>query len=178
MSERELTTRDLAGSTPDTASTDEATAADATDVDRELRAEDEPLSHERAQRDSLQRPTASDADDSINEGREANAAAGADSAQLTGSSVSDEAPLLPTDQTDRFTARWQEIQAGFVDQPRASVEHADALVADLMQRLAASFSNERERLEQQWDRGDDVTTEDLRVTLTRYRSFFDRLLSA
>ena len=51
-------------------------------------------------------------------------------------------------------------------------------MADLMQRLAASFSNERERLEAQWDRGDDVSTEELRVAFTRYRSFFDRLLSA
>lgn len=90
----------------------------------------------------------------------------------------DRGPLLPDDQSERFTTRWQEIQASFVDQPRDSVEQADALVADLMQRLAASFSNERERLEAQWDRGNDVSTEDLRVALTRYRSFFDRLLSA
>ena len=87
-------------------------------------------------------------------------------------------PLLPHDQSERFTTGWQEIQASFVDQPRDAVAQADALVADLMQRLAASFSNERERLEAQWDRGDDVSTEDLRVALTRYRSFFDRLLSA
>ena len=86
-------------------------------------------------------------------------------------------PLLPSDQTDRFTSRWQEIQTSFVDEPRDAVAEADALVADLMQRLAASFSQERERLEGQWDRGDDVSTEDLRVALTRYRSFFDRLLS-
>ena len=86
--------------------------------------------------------------------------------------------LLPSDQTERFTARWREIQTDFVDRPRDSVEQADALVADLMQRLAASFSNERERLEKQWDGGDDVSTEDLRLALTRYRSFFDRLLSA
>jgi hypothetical protein len=86
--------------------------------------------------------------------------------------------LLPDEQTERFTNRWHEIQASFVDEPRESVAEADALVADLMQRLAASFSNEREQLESQWDRGDDVSTEDLRVALTRYRSFFDRLLSA
>ena len=87
-------------------------------------------------------------------------------------------PLLPDDQSERFATRWQEIQTSFVDQPRDAVEQADVLVADLMQRLAASFSNEREQLEAQWDRGDDVSTEDLRVALTRYRSFFDRLLSA
>lgn len=87
-------------------------------------------------------------------------------------------PLLPDDQTERFTTRWEEIQVSFVDEPRESVAQADALVADLMQRLAAGFSAERERLEGQWDSGDDVSTEDLRVALTRYRSFFDRLLSA
>jgi hypothetical protein len=93
-------------------------------------------------------------------------------------SSADGGSLLPDEQTERFTTRWQQIQTAFVDEPRESVTQADALVADLMQRLAASFSNERERLESQWDRGDDVSTEDLRVALTRYRSFFDRLLSA
>ena len=87
-------------------------------------------------------------------------------------------PLLPSDESTRFTTRWQEIQVSFVDRPREAVAEADALVADLMQRLAASFSNERENLEGQWARGDDVSTEDLRVALTRYRSFFERLLSA
>ena len=87
-------------------------------------------------------------------------------------------PLLPDDQSVRFTSRWQEIQASFVDEPRDSVEQADALVADLMQQLASSFSEERQRLETQWDRGDDVSTEDLRVALQRYRGFFQRLLSA
>jgi hypothetical protein len=90
----------------------------------------------------------------------------------------DQEPLFASDQSERFTTRWQEIQTSFVDQPRNAVAEADTLVADLMQRLAASFSQERERLETQWDRGDDVSTEDLRVALTRYRSFFDRLLSA
>ena len=85
-------------------------------------------------------------------------------------------PLLPAEQADRFTSRWQEIQAGFVDEPQRSVEQADALVADLMQRLAAIFAQEREQLEAQWAQGDDVSTEDLRVALMRYRSFFDRLL--
>jgi hypothetical protein len=87
-------------------------------------------------------------------------------------------PLLPTEDGDRFKSRWHEIQAGFVDEPQHSVEQADALVAELMQRLAATFSDERGRLEAQWAKGGDVSTEDLRVALTRYRSFFDRLLSA
>ena len=85
--------------------------------------------------------------------------------------------LLPDEQSDRFTSQWREIQTAFVDRPQEAVEEADALVADLMQRVTASLANERERLESQWARGDEVSTEDLRVALTRYRSFFDRLLS-
>jgi hypothetical protein len=86
--------------------------------------------------------------------------------------------LLPTDQNERFTTRWEEIQAGFVDEPQKSVEEADSLVSDLMQRVTNGLSSERERLEKQWAAGDDVSTEDLRVALTRYRTFFDRLLKA
>ena len=103
---------------------------------------------------------------------------GATPMQETQSGGSEHEPLFPNDQSERFTSRWREIQISFVDQPRDAVAEADSLVADLMQRLAASFSQERERLEAQWDQGDDVSTEDLRVALTRYRSFFDRLLSA
>jgi hypothetical protein len=94
------------------------------------------------------------------------------------STAQEREPLLSDDQSTSFTERWREIQVGFVDEPRESVARADTLVADLMQQLAASFSDERDRLEKQWDSGDDVSTEDLRVALTRYRSFFDRLLSA
>ena len=64
----------------------------------------------------------------------------------------------------------------FVDEPRAAVERADSLVAEVMKQLAEGFARERSTLEHQWDRGDNVTTEDLRVALQRYRSFFDRLL--
>ena len=85
--------------------------------------------------------------------------------------------LLPADQTRLYNAQWSDIQAHFVDQPRQSVEQADALVVDIMQRVTAGFSHERERLEAQWEQGADVSTEDLRVVLTRYRSFFDRLIS-
>ena len=58
------------------------------------------------------------------------------------------------------------------------MQAADQLVAEIMQRLAESFARERSDLEQQWDRGEDVSTEDLRVALQRYRSFFQRLLAA
>ena len=100
-----------------------------------------------------------------------------DEADLSQSGDEQQQPLLPQDQAERYRSEWHRIQAGFVDEPRRSVEEADRLVADLMQRLAAVFSDEREQLEKQWDSGDDVSTEDLRVGLTRYRSFFDRLLS-
>jgi glutathione S-transferase len=86
-------------------------------------------------------------------------------------------PLLPHEQGDEFAERWQEIQASFVDRPQEAVQEADALVADLMQRITTTFAAERERLEKQWAEGDDVSTEDLRVALTNYRSFFGRLLS-
>ena len=86
-------------------------------------------------------------------------------------------PLLPDEQTEQLNDRWEEIQASFVDRPQEAVKEADALVADLMQRITSSFTRERERLEQQWSQGDDVSTEDLRVALTRYRSFFERLLT-
>jgi hypothetical protein len=86
-------------------------------------------------------------------------------------------PLLLPDRAERYRTRWEEIQTSFVDEPHESVEAADRLVADLMQSLAARFSEARELLESQWDGGADVSTEDLRVALTRYRSFFDRLLS-
>jgi hypothetical protein len=86
-------------------------------------------------------------------------------------------PLFPENETTNFRNRWTEIQTAFVDEPRRAVEQADALVADVIKRLANSFADERSKLEGQWGRGDDVSTEDLRVALQRYRAFFDRLLS-
>jgi hypothetical protein len=88
------------------------------------------------------------------------------------------APLLAEADVTACRGRWDEVQAGFVDRPREAVEQADALVADVMERLTAGFAEQRSRLEGQWDRGDDISTEELRVALTRYRSFFNRLLAA
>jgi len=100
-----------------------------------------------------------------------------DSEVAAGSEV--RGPLLPSEQSERFDQRWHEIQASFVDEPRQAVEQADTLVAELMQELASGFSETRSTLEGQWDNdGDDASTEDLRIALTRYRSFFNRLLSA
>jgi len=85
-------------------------------------------------------------------------------------------PLFPSSEAESFKGRWRSIQSGFVDEPRRAVEEADQLIAEVMKALAGSFADERRNLEQQWDRG-DVSTEDLRLGLRRYRSFFDRLLS-
>jgi hypothetical protein len=88
-----------------------------------------------------------------------------------------EGPLLPQDVVQEFRSRWDQIQTGFVDEPREAVRQADELVANAIKRLADSFAEARAGLERQWDRGGDVSTEDLRVGLRRYRTFFQRLLS-
>jgi hypothetical protein len=85
-------------------------------------------------------------------------------------------PLFSESEMREFRSRWSQVQTGFVDEPRRTVEDADKLVAAVMQRLAEGFANERSGLERQWDKGDNVSTEDLRMALQRYRSFFDRLL--
>ena len=93
------------------------------------------------------------------------------------SSASDTTPLFPNNELEELRIRWSEVQTGFVDEPRRAVEQADSLVASAMKRLAEVFAEERSKLEGQWDRGDNVSTEDLRIALQRYRSFFHRLLS-
>jgi hypothetical protein len=88
------------------------------------------------------------------------------------------AMLLEDGELQDITMRWKDIQAEFVDEPKVAVREADALVADLMQRLAAMFAAERAELEDRWAGGSQVSTEDLRQGLRRYRSFFERLLAA
>jgi hypothetical protein len=88
------------------------------------------------------------------------------------------ASLLEDGELQNITARWKDIQAEFVDEPEQAVQQADALVAELMQRLAAMFAAERTGLEKRWAGGGQVSTEDLRQGLRRYRSFFERLLAA
>ncbi len=90
--------------------------------------------------------------------------------------VSEPMPLFSESEMTDFRSQWSKVQTGFVDEPRQTVAEADKLVASVMQRLAEGFANERSGLEKQWDRGDNVSTEDLRIALQRYRSFFDRLL--
>jgi len=86
-------------------------------------------------------------------------------------------PLFADDELGGYRARWSAIQTGFVDEPRKAVEEADTLVAELMKRLAEGFAEERRQLEANWERKDQVSTEDLRLAMRRYRSFFERLLN-
>jgi hypothetical protein len=86
-------------------------------------------------------------------------------------------PLFPENETTNYRNRWTEIQTAFVDEPRRAVEQADSLVAEVIKRLATTFADERSKLEGQWGRGNDVSTEELRVALQRYRAFFDHLLT-
>lgn len=86
-------------------------------------------------------------------------------------------PLFADEELTGYRARWSGIQTGFVDEPRKAVEEADSLVAELMKRLAEAFAAERRQLESQWEQNRQVSTEDLRVAMRRYRSFFERLLS-
>jgi hypothetical protein len=95
----------------------------------------------------------------------------------SGGRTGDEAPLLSHELTADYQRRWEEVQTRFVDEPRGAVQDADGLVATVMHQLAEGFARERAQLEAQWDRGEDISTEDLRVALTRYRSFFQRLLA-
>jgi len=98
-------------------------------------------------------------------------------ASATQGGETESAHLFPGEELQGLRTRWKEIQTGFVDEPRTAVEQADGLVASAMKRLAEVFAQERAGLEKQWDRGDSVSTEDLRVAMQRYRTFFERLLS-
>ena len=97
----------------------------------------------------------------------------------TGKTSEDEqaTPLFAERESKDLFAKWDALQVEFIDEPRRAVEQADNLVATAMQRTAEIFAEERARLERQWDRGDNVSTEDLRIAMRRYRSFFRRLLA-
>jgi len=91
--------------------------------------------------------------------------------------VTSAAPLFTPNEAQDFRSRWEKVQGAFVDEPRKAVQDADALVDATIKKLTEGFAAERSKLEHGWDHGDTVSTEDLRMTLRRYRSFFDRLLS-
>jgi hypothetical protein len=87
------------------------------------------------------------------------------------------APLFAGDELAGYRTRWSGIQTGFVDEPRRAVEEADTLVAEVIKRLAEVFAEERTQLEAHWEHAEQVSTEDLRIAMRRYRSFFERLLA-
>lgn len=85
-------------------------------------------------------------------------------------------PLFAEGTLSGLRSRWDDVQAAFVDDPKECVQRADALVAQVIEELTTGFSRARSRLEARWARGEDASTEDLRVALKRYREFFQRLL--
>jgi hypothetical protein len=87
-------------------------------------------------------------------------------------------PMFADGSLSGLRSRWDDVQAAFVDDPKECVQKADALVAQVVEQLTTGFSQTRSRLETQWARGEDASTEDLRVALKGYREFFQRLLSA
>jgi hypothetical protein len=86
------------------------------------------------------------------------------------------AALLNSEESELYRTRWNAIQGKFVDEPRDAVQQADALVSEVIEQITQMFANEHGLLEAQWNQGEDVSTEDLRKALQRYRSFFNRLV--
>jgi hypothetical protein len=179
MSQRhdDLSTADLAGQQPtDTTPPDRAAAADGErrdPTDDELRRQDLPAD------EGSRAPTV--VEDRLPDQEPSTTPVDAPAAPAvregTTGTASATGPLLASEDAEGFRARWTDIQTGFVDAPRQAVEQADALVAELMQHLARTFADERDRLEGHWDRGDDIPTDHLRDAFQRYRSFFERLLA-
>lgn len=97
-------------------------------------------------------------------------------AETAGEATQQPTPLFKGDQVQEFRTRWLRLQTAFVDEPRRAVQQADELVAEVMQTLAATFAEHKRELEQQWRREGTAETEELRLALRRYRSFFDQLL--
>lgn len=166
---REISTADLAGGTPR-----QRPAPDATTYDQQVEFErdrtDVPV-----QADEFDRRGESLSDPGMTSSGQRSSTL-QNPAATDGANLHEATPLFPTGEAEAFRSRWTEVQTGFVDEPRTAVEQADSMVAEMMQRLAQVFSEERAKLEEQWSRGDDISTEDLRQALRRYRSFFDRLL--
>jgi hypothetical protein len=93
-----------------------------------------------------------------------------------GANAGSSAALLNHEESEHFRTRWNEIQGMFVDEPRSAVQQADKLVSEVIEQIAQMFTNEHTLLEDQWNQSNDVSTEDLRKTLQRYRTFFNRLV--
>ena len=150
--------------------TEELTTADLAQGKRPAASQDQPTTElakeERGRPVLAERPSGT------------NTQTGASDARTTASGNSpNTTPLFPNNELEELRNRWSAVQTAFVDEPRRAVEQADGLVVSAMKRLAEVFAEERAKLEKHWDRGDNVSTEDLRIALQRYRSFFQRLLS-
>jgi len=155
--DRPISTADIAGTEPGREPTAPEGAGDTTAMPTQQQLDEEPQT----------------GDVSLT-GRAEGTPGGGSPAAATGTAGT--APLLSDQDTTGYRGRWEAIQAGFVDQPRRSVEEADALVAEVMQQLARTFQQTRQDLEGQWAGGGEAGTEELRVALQRYRSFFEVLL--
>jgi hypothetical protein len=158
--DEELTTADLAGTSQRTLREDEVS-----------RIENERQTTERVDTGTDVRTDGSFTGDAGRVGARGTGAAPAPALQR------ESGPLFSGSEANDLRGKWDAIQVGFVDEPRRAVEQADSLVAGTMKRLAEIFADERNKLESQWDKGENVSTEDLRLALRRYRSFFSRLLS-
>jgi len=141
----------------------------------------EPLARDDRRREELERAGIDDRDQRhldehghIDAREMASARNVSDAGEVTGDRP---VPMFAGAEAAGYRTQWDAIQTGFVDEPRKAVQEADALVALVMKRLSEVFTNERTSLERQWGKGDQISTEDLRVALRRYRSFFERLLS-
>lgn len=95
----------------------------------------------------------------------------------SGAETSTDTALFDDRDLPGLRSRWDDVQAAFVDDPRECVQKADALVSAVVDQLTDNFTHARSRLEEQWARGEEASTEDLRIALKRYRAFFERLLS-
>lgn len=93
------------------------------------------------------------------------------------STTAGDAPLFAGEDSENFQVEWRALQSQFVDDPREAVQRADELVTQVMRSLTDTFAEHKHALEEQWQQGDQVQTEELRQALKRYRAFFDRLLS-
>ena len=91
--------------------------------------------------------------------------------------VDDQAPILSAVTADELRRRWQELQVQFVDDPKATVERADALVSETIDRVTSVFEEQRRDLESRWRQGEEVTTEALREAVRTYRAFFESMLA-
>lgn len=107
-----------------------------------------------------------------------NGAGGTASGAGGGSGAGGDVParLIDRDRAESYQARWKEIKGDFVDEPKRAVRGANELVGEVLDQLEELFRNQRTEIEKGLD-NDDTTTEDLRLALGKYRSFFDRLLS-